>query len=90
MSVPIFIAFLAPNIFQDVDGQYRGTDLKIHKAEKFTNYTVFSLWDTYRAYHPLMTILNQGRTVDWVNGFLEQYKNGGMLPVWELGLRLVR
>jgi predicted alpha-1,2-mannosidase len=80
----LYHCFLVPNIFQDVDGQYRGTDLKIHKAENFTNYSVFSLWDTYRAYHPLMTILNQDRTVDWVNGFLSQHKNGGMLPVWEL------
>jgi predicted alpha-1,2-mannosidase len=75
---------LAPNIFQDVDGSYRGTDSKIHKAAGFTNYTIFSLWDTYRAYHPLMTILNQKRTGDWLKTFLAQYQNGGMLPVWEL------
>lgn len=75
---------LQPNIYQDVDGQYRGTDGKVHKAMGFTNYTVFSLWDTYRAYHPLMTILNQKRTTDWINTFLAQYKAGGMLPVWEL------
>jgi len=75
---------LVPNVFQDVDGKYRGTDLKTHQAKGFTNYSVFSLWDTYRAYHPLMTILNQKRTKDWVATFLNQYKNGGMLPVWEL------
>ena len=62
----------------------RGTDLKVHKAAGFTNYTVFSLWDTYRAYNPLMTIINQKRTADWINTFLQQYKYGGMLPVWEL------
>jgi hypothetical protein len=56
----------------------------VHKAQGFTNYTVFSLWDTYRAYHPLMTILNRKRTTDWINTFLHEYKNGGMLPVWEL------
>lgn len=75
---------LVPNIYQDADGQYRGTDLKIHKATNTTNYSVFSLWDTYRAYHPLMTIINQKRTFDWISTFLFQYKYGGMLPVWEL------
>lgn len=80
----LYHTFLVPNIYQDVDGQYRGTDLKVHKAPGFTNYTVFSLWDTYRAYHPLMTIINQRRTQDWINTFLQQYKYGGMLPVWEL------
>jgi predicted alpha-1,2-mannosidase len=80
----LYHTMLSPNIYQDVDGSYRGTDLKVHKANGFTNYSVFSLWDTYRAYHPLMTILNQKRTGDWINTFLAQYKNGGMLPVWEL------
>ena len=80
----LYHTFLAPNIYQDVDGQYRGTDLKVHKANGFTNYSVFSLWDTYRGYHPLMTIINQKRTTDWINTFLTQYQKGGMLPVWEL------
>jgi predicted alpha-1,2-mannosidase len=80
----LYHTFLAPNIFQDVDGKFRSTDNKIHKAKGFTNYSVFSLWDTYRAYHPLMTIINQQRTTDWINTFLTQYRNGGMLPVWEL------
>ena len=80
----LYHTMVSPNIYMDVDGSYRGTDLKVHKAEGFTNYTVFSLWDTYRAFHPLMTIINQGRTRDWINTFLNQYKNGGMLPVWEL------
>lgn len=79
----LYHASLVPNIYQDVDGQYRGTDLKIHKATNTTNYSVFSLWDTYRAYHPLMTIINQKRTFDWISTFLFQYKYGGMLPVWE-------
>lgn len=73
-----------PNVYLDVDGQYRGTDDKIHTAKGFTNYTVFSLWDTHRAYHPLMTIINQKKTVDWINTFLAQDEQGGMLPVWEL------
>jgi len=75
---------VVPNIFQDVDGKYRGIDNKIHQAKGFTNYSVFSLWDTYRAYHPLMTIINQKRTKDWIKTFLQQHRNGGMLPVWEL------
>lgn len=80
----LYHACLNPNLYMDVDGQYRGTDQKIHKAEGFDNYSVFSLWDTHRALHPLMTIINQQKTNDWINTFLVQYKYGGMLPVWEL------
>ncbi|MFZ9386688.1 MAG: GH92 family glycosyl hydrolase [Chitinophagaceae bacterium] len=80
----LYHTMLSPNIYTDVDGQYRGTDLKVHKAEGFTNYTVFSLWDTYRAFHPLMSVINRERTLDWIKTFLAQYQNGGMLPVWEL------
>jgi predicted alpha-1,2-mannosidase len=68
----------------DVDGNYRGRDLKIHRDASFTNYTVFSLWDTYRACHPLMTIIDQKRTLDYIKTFLTQYDQGGLLPVWEL------
>jgi predicted alpha-1,2-mannosidase len=75
---------LVPNLFHDVDGNYRGTDGKVHNARRYTHYSVFSLWDTYRAYHPLMALINPGRTGDWVNTFLAQYDEGGMLPVWEL------
>lgn len=80
----LYHASLAPNIYTDVNGEYRGTDLNVHQAEGFTNYSVFSLWDTHRALHPLMSIINQKRTADWINTFLAQYKHGGMLPVWEL------
>ena len=80
----LYHTFLSPNIYQDVDGRFRGTDLKIHQAKNFTNYTVFSLWDTYRAFNPLMTILEPQRTSDWINTFLAQYQYGGMTPVWEL------
>lgn len=75
---------IQPNINMDVDGQYRGRDNKIHKAEGFTNYTVFSLWDTYRAAHPLYTIIDRKRTLDYIKTFLAQYEQGGRLPVWEL------
>lgn len=80
----LYHTMIVPNIYEDVDGKYRGTDDKIHTTNGFTNYTVFSLWDTYRAYHPLMSIINKKRTKDWINTFINQYKNGGMLPVWEL------
>ncbi len=80
----LYHAMLNPNLYMDVDGKYRGRDLKIHQAKGFENYTVFSLWDTYRAAHPLYTIIEQKRTADFINTFLVQYQQGGMLPVWEL------
>ena len=80
----LYHAMLAPNLFMDADGRYRGRDLAIHEAEGFTNYTVFSLWDTYRAEHPLFTIIEPERTADFIKTFLAQYEQGGMLPVWEL------
>ncbi len=80
----LYHSFLNPNIFMDVDGKYRSTDLKIYQSGNFTNYTVFSLWDTFRATHPLFTITQQARTTDFIKTFLHQYENGGQLPVWEL------
>lgn len=80
----MYHTMIVPNINMDVDGQYRGRDNKIHVAEGFVNYSVFSLWDTYRAAHPLYTIIDQKRTVDYIKSFLVQYKEGGRLPVWEL------
>lgn len=80
----LYHSFLAPNLFMDVDGQYRGTDLKVHKAKDFDNYTIFSLWDTFRGTHPLYTILQRKRTTDFIKTFLAQYQQGGQLPVWEL------
>ena len=75
---------LRPTCIWTLTGNIRGTDLKIHKATGFDNYTVFSLWDTYRAAHPLYTIIEQKRTSSFINTFLNEYKNGGLLPVWEL------
>lgn len=80
----LYHSFLSPDLFMDVDGRYRGTDLKVHKAIGFENYTVFSLWDTYRATHPLFTLVQQKRTTDFINTFIQQYNHGGWLPVWEL------
>lgn len=73
-----------PNIAMDVDGMYRGRDNEIHKADGFTYYSVFSLWDTFRAAHPLYTLIDKKRTTDFINTFLKQYEQGGRLPVWEL------
>src|SRR6185369_6524228 len=80
----LYHTMTAPNLFMDVDGRYRGRDFKIHKAEDFSNYTVFSLWDTFRAAHPLYNIIDQKRTRDFIRTFLVQYEQGGRLPVWEL------
>jgi len=80
----LYHAMLAPNLFMDSDGRYRGRDGEIHDALDFTYYTVFSLWDTYRAEHPLFTIIEPQRTVDFIKTFIAQYEQGGALPVWEL------
>jgi len=80
----LYHCYLAPNLFSDVDGLYRGHDGKVHHSDNFNVYTVFSLWDTYRAYHPLMTILQPARTVDFIRSFLDIYDKSGLLPVWEL------
>jgi predicted alpha-1,2-mannosidase len=80
----LYHTMLAPNLYQDVDGRYRGMDLEIHKTTEFDYYTVFSLWDTYRAAHPLYTIIDQKRTNDFINTFTAKYDEGGILPIWDL------
>lgn len=81
----LYHTMIVPNIYNDINGKYRGTDLKVHQTKKSINqYTVFSLWDTYRATHPLYTIIEQKRTNDFIHTFLNQYKQGGKLPMWEL------
>ena len=80
----LYHAMLAPNVYMDVDGQYRGRDFKVHRADGFTYYSVFSLWDTFRALHPLLTMIDPPRTRDFIRTFLRQYEEGGRLPVWEL------
>lgn len=79
----LYHCFIVPNIYSDVDKQFRGTDLEIHKGNHDT-YTVFSLWDSYRTAHPLYTIIQQKRTLDFIKTFLDHYNYGGQLPVWEL------
>lgn len=111
----LYHTMIQPNVFNDVDGQYRGIDGKIHSLEPErpkliaqtpkpgqktdlgimandlrshepvgTQYSVFSLWDTFRAAHPLYTIIDEKRTADFINTFIRQYEQGGRLPVWEL------
>jgi len=79
----LYHAYLCPNLFNDADGHYIGRDGKLHRADH-DYYTVFSLWDTYRAWHPLMTILEPDATRDFIRTFLLQYQQGGLLPVWDL------
>ncbi|WP_338731884.1 GH92 family glycosyl hydrolase [Mangrovimonas cancribranchiae] len=80
----LYHTMIAPNLYQDVDGRYRGMDLDIHKTKDFEYYTVFSLWDTYRATHPLYTIIEQDRTNNFINTFLAKYDEGGIMPIWDL------
>jgi predicted alpha-1,2-mannosidase len=79
----LYHTMLAPQRYQDVDGRYRGMDLEIHNAD-FDYYSVFSLWDTYRAAHPLYTIIEQERTNHFINTFLAKYDEGGIMPMWDL------
>ncbi|MEM6910675.1 MAG: GH92 family glycosyl hydrolase [Verrucomicrobiota bacterium] len=74
---------LAPYLFVDVDGRYRGMDQRIHETEDQV-YTVFSLWDTFRTFHPLLNIIDPEYNNDLVRTLLHQYDQGGILPKWEL------
>jgi len=80
----LYHAYLSPTVYMDVDHKYKGLDQNIHTAENFTNYTTFSLWDTYRALHPLFNILQPARNGDMVNSMLAHYDQSvlKMLPVW--------
>jgi len=81
----LYHCMIAPNIYSDVDGRYRGRDDKIHSTDSsFNYYSVFSLWDTYRTLHPLLTILDKKRSADFIKTFIKQYEQGGRLPIWEL------
>lgn len=80
----VYHAFLHPFIFQDADGKFRGLDKNIEQAKGFTNYTVFSLWDTYRALHPLFNLVQQNVNSDIINSMLAHYDKSveQMLPIW--------
>lgn len=80
----LYHSAIHPSLYSDVNGEYRGMDRKVHKADGYDRYTVFSLWDTFRALHPLLTIIDEKRTNDFINSFLAIYREGGKLPIWEL------
>lgn len=80
----LYHTMIAPNLYNDSNGEYRGTDKKIYPNPGFNNYTLFSLWDTYRALHPLLTITQPNRVTDIVNSMLLVFKQQGKLPVWHL------
>lgn len=81
----MYHSMISPFTYQDVDGRYRGMNKKIIQAPNgYTNYTVFSLWDTFRAFHPLMTIFRPEKAVEWANSLVQKYREGGILPKWPL------
>ncbi|TND08297.1 MAG: alpha-1,2-mannosidase [Bacteroidetes bacterium] len=80
----LYHCFIAPNVYSDVNGGYRGRDSLDHIDTSSAQHTVFSLWDTYRGLHPLFTIVQQKRTNDFIRTFIRQWEQGGRLPVWEL------
>lgn len=80
----LYHSFTAPFLFNDHNGDYRGTDKKAYKNPGFQNYTTFSLWDTYRAAHPMYTILQPDRVPDMVQSMLTIYNQQGKLPIWPL------
>ncbi|MCU0783814.1 MAG: GH92 family glycosyl hydrolase, partial [Verrucomicrobia bacterium] len=83
-ATALYHTAICPNLSSDVDGRYRGMDQKIHQDTGYTNYTVFSLWDTFRAQHPLYTIINPELDQAWIRSLLRKYDEGGILPMWEL------
>ena len=80
----LYHTMINPSVYMDVDGNYRGIDHNIHKADDFVNYTVFSLWDTYRAEHPFMNIIHPDRSADMVKSMIrhQQQSVHKMLPIW--------
>lgn len=78
----LYHSMLAPTIYSDVDGAYYGPDKRIHQADGWVNYGTFSLWDTFRAAHPLFTYTQPERVNDMVKSFLAFYEQNGRLPVW--------
>ena len=78
----LYHSMIAPTIYSDVDGAYYGPDKKVHQANGWVNYSTFSLWDTYRAAHPLFTYTEPERVNDMVKSFIAFYEQNGRLPVW--------
>lgn len=80
----MYHAYSCPTVFSDVDGRFRGNDAQVYTSAEHRQYSIFSLWDTYRTAHPLYTLTQQKRSTDFIHSFLEIYKHIGTLPVWEL------
>jgi len=80
----MYHAAIMPTVYMDVNGEYKGLDQNMHKANGFTNYTSFSLWDTYRAFHPYLNIINPARNADIVKSMMAHYNQSAlhMLPIW--------
>lgn len=80
----LYHSFINPTTYMDVNGEYKGLDQEVHKAEGFTNYTTFSLWDTYRALHPFFNIVQPSRNNDMVKSMMKHYEQNSlkMLPIW--------
>jgi predicted alpha-1,2-mannosidase len=80
----LFHTMINPSLYSDHNGAYRGTDKNVHQKPTFNNYSVFSLWDTYRAANPLYAITQPERVDDMINSMLAIYKQQGKLPIWHL------
>ena len=80
----LYRTMIAPTLFCDIDGTYRGADGKNHRTDGWCNYSTFSLWDTFRAAHPLYTITTPERVSDMINSFIVFYEQHGRLPVWNM------
>jgi predicted alpha-1,2-mannosidase len=80
----LYHTMVAPALFSDSDGEFKGVKGDVQHADGYKRYTVFSLWDTYRALHPLYTLIQQPRVNDMVKSMLDHYRQTGILPVWEL------
>ena len=82
----LYHCFITPNLYEDVTGEYCGLDHNIHRASGFTNYAVYSLWDTYRAEHPLLALIQTPRDADMINSMLAYYDQSveHLLPIWAL------
>jgi len=80
----LYHTMISPALFSDLNGEFKGVKGNVLKAEEYNRYTVFSLWDTYRALHPLYTLIQQSRVNDMVKSMLDHYDQTGILPVWEL------
>ncbi len=78
----LYHSMIAPTIYNDVDGTYYGPDKEVHQADGWVNYSTFSLWDTYRAAHPLFTYTEPERVNDMIKSFIAFYEQNGRLPVW--------